>query len=103
MISSISEKHLHYRNLSCNYVPFFNRIKAYEIPYKNKFSKNILVARYYNLNASKRNIPKIEPEKKVTVFAKMKQMTKDYWHVLIPVHIITSIGWMVSFYFIIKK
>lgn len=97
------EKHLHYRNLSCNYVPFFNRIKAYEIPYKNKFSKNILVARYYNLNASKRNIPKIEPAKKVTVFAKMKQMTKDYWHVLIPVHIITSIGWMVSFYFIIKN
>ncbi|XP_006609675.1 angiotensin-converting enzyme-like [Apis dorsata] len=98
-----TEKHLHYRNLSCNYVPFFNHIKAYEIPYKHKFTKNILVARYYNLNASKRNIPKIEPAKKVTVFAKMKQMTKDYWHVLIPVHIITSIGWMVSFYFIIKN
>ncbi|XP_012256720.2 protein FAM210A [Athalia rosae] len=35
---------------------------------------------------------------KPNVFQKMKQMTKDYWHVLLPVHIFTSIGWMLIFY-----
>lgn len=28
----------------------------------------------------------------------MKQMTKDYWHVLIPVHLVTSAGWVALFY-----
>ncbi|XP_050488118.1 protein FAM210A isoform X3 [Bombus huntii] len=68
------ERHPHYRNLSCNYVPFLNRIKTYEMPYRHKF-----------------------------VFAKMKQMTKDYWHILVPVHIVTSIGWIVTFYVTIKN
>ncbi|XP_060823940.1 protein FAM210A isoform X2 [Bombus pascuorum] len=97
------ERHRHYRNLSCNYVPFLNHIKTYEMPYRHKFGKNILVTRYYNLNASKGDAPKIEPMKKLSVFAKMKQMTKDYWHVLVPVHIVTSIGWIVTFYVTIKN
>ncbi|XP_012170745.1 protein FAM210A isoform X3 [Bombus affinis] len=68
------ERHPHYRNLSCNYVPFLNHIKTYEMPYRHKF-----------------------------VFAKMKQMTKDYWHILVPVHLVTSIGWILIFYVTIKN
>ncbi|XP_076302691.1 protein FAM210A-like [Lasioglossum baleicum] len=97
------ERHPHYRNLSCNYVPFVNRIKTYEIPYKYKVGKNIFAARYCNLNATKGNTPKIELEKKPTLFQKMKQMTKDYWHILIPVHVVTSIGWISIFYIAIKN
>lgn len=74
----------------------------HELPLKQKFNKNVLVARYCNSNATKGNDPK-ESTKKVSVFAKMKQMTKDYWHVLIPVHVITSIGWVAIFYATIKK
>lgn len=59
--------------------------------------------RYCNLNASKGDAPKIEPMKKLSVFAKMKQMTKDYWHILVPVHLVTSIGWILIFYVTIKK
>ncbi|KAK0086766.1 hypothetical protein PV325_002543 [Microctonus aethiopoides] len=39
----------------------------------------------------------ITPQKQ-TVFQKMKQLTKDYWHILIPVHIATSIVWASIFY-----
>lgn len=42
------------------------------------------------------------PEK-VSVFQKMKQLAKDYWHILIPVHCITSIGWAAIFYTAVKK
>lgn len=89
------ERHT-YRNLSCNYVPFLSHIKAHELPLRCKFNRNILVARYCNSNA--KGEPKVEPVKKISVFAKMKQMTKDYWHILIPVHVVTSVGWVVLFY-----
>lgn len=36
--------------------------------------------------------------KKPNIFQKMKQMTKDYWHILVPVHVVTSIGWILIFY-----
>lgn len=40
---------------------------------------------------------------KPSVFQRMKQMTKDYWHILIPVHIVTSLGWGSIFYIAAKK
>lgn len=43
------------------------------------------------------------PSAKPTVFQRMKQMTKDYWHILIPVHIVTSTGWLALFYMAAKK
>lgn len=42
-------------------------------------------------------------EKKSSIFQRMKQMTKDYWHILIPVHIVTSLGWASVFYIAAKK
>ena len=42
-------------------------------------------------------------ESKPTLFQKMKQMTKDYWHILIPVHVATSIVWISIFYIAVKK
>lgn len=41
--------------------------------------------------------------KKVNIFQKMKQLTKDYWHILIPVHIFTSLGWVGIFYIAAQK
>ncbi|XP_017892109.1 protein FAM210A isoform X2 [Ceratina calcarata] len=95
------ERYPYRRNLSCNYVPFLNHVKAHEMPLKHKFNRNALVARYCNSNASKEYTPKTEM-KKQSLFAKMKQMTKDYWHILVPVHIITSLGWVAIFYTTIK-
>jgi len=35
---------------------------------------------------------------KLSLFGKFKAMYRDYWYVLMPVHIVTSIGWFGSFY-----
>jgi hypothetical protein len=40
---------------------------------------------------------------KVSLFQRFKQMYKDYWYVLIPVHVVTSIGWTGIFYYSVKK
>ncbi|XP_012289181.1 uncharacterized protein C18orf19 homolog A isoform X2 [Orussus abietinus] len=40
---------------------------------------------------------------KLSVFQRMKQLYKDYWHVLIPVHLITSAGWVGIFYIAAKN
>jgi len=43
------------------------------------------------------------PTAKPSVFQQLKQMSKDYWYVLIPVHLITSAGWFGGFYFAVKS
>lgn len=40
---------------------------------------------------------------KPSLFQRMKQMTKDYWHILVPVHLVTSTGWISIFYIAAKK
>jgi len=35
---------------------------------------------------------------KLSLFARFKQMYKDYYYVLIPVHLVTSLGWFGGFY-----
>lgn len=47
------------------------------------------------------NIPL--PDKKLSIFQRMKQLTKDYWYILVPVHIVTSIGWVAIFYITVKN
>lgn len=37
------------------------------------------------------------------LFAKFKHMYKQYWYVLIPVHVITSVGWLGGFYYLAKR
>lgn len=46
---------------------------------------------------------KSEPEKKVGLYQKMKQMFKEYWYVIVPVHVITSTIWYGSFYYLVKR
>lgn len=42
-------------------------------------------------------------EKKVGIVKKFKQMWKDYWYVLIPVHVATSVVWYGGFYVMCKS
>ncbi|XP_076240688.1 protein FAM210A-like isoform X2 [Calliopsis andreniformis] len=99
----LCERYPRYGNLSRNSVPFFNRI-PHELPIKYNVSRNdIPVAKYCDSKQSRSDNLSAEPQKKVSVFVKMKQMTKDYWHILVPVHIITSLGWVAIFYLTIKN
>lgn len=42
----------------------------------------------------------IETEKKLSLTAKFKKMYKEYWYVLVPVHLVTSAAWMGGFYYL---
>lgn len=37
------------------------------------------------------------------LFAKFKLMYKKYWYVLIPVHVVTSAGWLCGFYYLSQR
>ena len=101
----LSERYPRYGNLSRNYAPFINHITSHELPFRyNVHRSGVPMARYSDSkHTAKECSTKSEPPKKLSVFAKMKQMTKDYWHVLVPVHIVTSLGWVAIFYATIKN
>lgn len=45
----------------------------------------------------------VAPPPKLSLIQKFKQMYKQYWYVLIPVHCFTSVFWAGGFYFAVKK
>nr|XP_021185940.2 uncharacterized protein C18orf19 homolog B [Helicoverpa armigera] len=47
--------------------------------------------------------PDGEAPKKQGIIQKFKLMYRDYWYVLIPVHVATSIVWFGSFYYIVRS
>jgi len=38
-------------------------------------------------------------DRKLSLWQRFKKMYKEYWYVLVPVHVVTSIGWFGSFYY----
>lgn len=44
--------------------------------------------------------PELEQPKKQGIVARFKELTRKYWYVLVPVHIITSAGWLAGFYYL---
>lgn len=54
--------------------------------------------------AKPEDIPLIDPAtEKLGLFARFKKMYKEYWYVLLPVHVITSAGWLGGFYYLSKR
>lgn len=47
--------------------------------------------------------PGQEPEKKQGLIQRFRQMYKDYWYVLLPVHLCTSAVWFGSFYYAVRR
>ncbi|KAL1490399.1 hypothetical protein ABEB36_013104 [Hypothenemus hampei] len=59
-----------------------------------------------NYSVSNPNEPENEDkkeEKKLSLFQKFKNMYRDYWYVLVPVHIITSAVWLGGFYYVARS
>lgn len=44
-----------------------------------------------------------DKEEKVSIFKRFKQMYRDYWYVLVPVHLVTSSVWFGAFYYASKR
>lgn len=49
------------------------------------------------------NLEALEEVKQLGLFAKFKKMAKDYWYVLIPVHVATSALWLGGFFYASKR
>lgn len=45
----------------------------------------------------------LEELEKLGLFARFKKMYKEYWYVLLPVHVVTSCGWLGGFYYLSKS
>lgn len=45
----------------------------------------------------------LEAGKKLGLFARFKKMAKEYWYVLIPVHVVTSTVWLGIFFYTSKR
>lgn len=44
-----------------------------------------------------------DPEKKLGLFARFKLMSKQYWYVLLPVHLVTSSFWFGGLYYLSSR
>lgn len=56
------------------------------------------------VQSNETTIPLIDPEtEKLGLFARFKKMYKEYWYVLLPVHVVTSAGWLGGFYYLSKS
>ncbi|XP_011693492.1 PREDICTED: uncharacterized protein C18orf19 homolog A isoform X2 [Wasmannia auropunctata] len=103
--SAFPERYQHYRAASYYSLGLVNNILVYQKSLRQDISRNgIRLAYYSDLKQSfDGDCQKPQTEQKLTVFQKMKQMTKDYWHVLIPVHVVTSVGWVAIFYIAVRN
>lgn len=84
-----------------NTICIFNRHQIHGLMYK----KTNCVSYYSTTqsNDSTKVDSTSEPPKKLSIIQKMKQLYKDYWRILVPVHIVTSIGWVGIFWIAAKK
>lgn len=101
----LAESYLHNRTVSRNPLGLTDYKAKYQRPLRQKIHKTGIILAYYSdiKQSSQNDCQKPQTEQKLSVFQKMKQMTKDYWHILIPVHILTSLGWVAIFYTAVRK
>ncbi|KAG7188773.1 hypothetical protein KM043_008391 [Ampulex compressa] len=99
---TLADRHPRYTTASRNYVLFSNHLFNYQRPHARCFPKYDVGSCSFcdSKQSPKEDIAGPPTGKKVSIFQRMKQMTKDYWHILIPVHIITSVGWVTIFYIV---
>lgn len=102
---SLAERYPLYRIASRNSLGLVNHILACQRSLKENVNKDGITLAHYSdfKRKSENDCQEPQSQKKVSIFQKMKQMTKDYWHILVPVHIVTSIGWVAIFYTAVRK
>lgn len=64
------------------------------------FKRNLTTSKWCLSKRNETNEPDLEKPKKQGLVARFKELTRKYWYVLIPVHVITSAGWIAGFYYL---
>ncbi|XP_071450741.1 uncharacterized protein C18orf19 homolog A [Hetaerina americana] len=88
----------YHRNLSLSNF----KQSSFSLPLQKSFGSQKF---YFSTQSDKRDDLKNEgvEEKKISLLQRFKQMYRDYWYVLVPVHVATSIIWYGGFYYIAKS
>lgn len=56
-----------------------------------------------NYSKECKKLPQTETPEKKSLVKRFKEMYRDYWYVLIPVHVITSVAWFGGFYYVARR
>jgi len=84
-------------------------VRAYRSYQSVSWLRTCLFTRHVATNGNKQteeskieeiNTTKLE---KLSLLQRFKEMYRDYWYVLVPVHLITSLGWFAGFYYLAKS
>lgn len=67
------------------------------------FSRHVATNGNKQTEESKIEEPNTTQLEKLSLLQRFKQMYRDYWYVLVPVHLITSLGWFAGFYYLAKR
>lgn len=65
-----------------------------------------IISKYYSSNGAKskkNDEAQKETAEKLGLFKRFKQMYRDYWYVLVPVHLVTSAAWFGGFYYLASR
>ncbi|XP_054282860.1 uncharacterized protein C18orf19 homolog A-like isoform X1 [Macrosteles quadrilineatus] len=63
------------------------------------FSSSV-ITRHYSSTPENSTSGNEQPENKPSLYQRFKAMYRDYWYVLLPVHLVTSAGWFGGFYYL---
>jgi hypothetical protein len=69
----------------------------------SSFTRNVATNGNRQTDKSKVGEPNATGAQKLSLLQRFKQMYRDYWYVLVPVHLITSLGWFAGFYYLAKR
>lgn len=69
----------------------------------SSFTRNVATNGNKQTEKSKIEEPNTAEAQKLSLLQRFKQMYRDYWYVLVPVHLITSLGWFAGFYYLAKS
>lgn len=84
---------------------FKNNLRQQSVLIKSDFKLIWTPLRYCSTQSNKDNIKPSQPdqEKKPGLIQRFKQMYRDYWYVLVPVHLTTSAAWLGGFYYAVRR
>lgn len=90
-------------NFSCFAVGSYRGYQSVSLLRTCLFTRHIATNGNKHTEESKIEEPNTTKVQKLSLLQRFKQMYRDYWYVLVPVHLITSLGWFAGFYYLAKS
>lgn len=115
LTKSLDVNHHHVSISRCVAYSLFNNYNKCQRNHLEPASSSLFLCprRFLGTNARKPVEKSVEQQKieedifdessKLGLFARFKLMYRKYWYVLIPVHCVTSAGWLAGFYYLSQR